>query len=285
MDAMKASGEIEAFETYKIHYMTAIGAEANKDVKVYNFSENMTMTTIDTSGGRVVMSRSVAEFLGLKEGGTFTLNSGAQSFELTLSEIVDTAITKGVFLHTDLFGDIYGTSSAWIRADNITDELIDKINEAGGTAQATSVKDMWGYVEDKVSSINAMKYTLMIFAVLLSVVVLYNLSLLNINERTRDIATLKVLGFKRGKIALSLLFEIMLLTLAGTVCGLILGYPLTYLVLSINKVEIMSFLYYLKPVSYVYSALLALLTSFAINYIFGRSLDKINMIESLKSVE
>ena len=49
--------------------------------------------------------------------------------------------------------------------------------------------------------------------------------------------------------------------------------------------EIMSFLYYLKPVSYVYSALLALLTSFAINYIFGRSLDKINMIESLKSVE
>lgn len=77
------------------------------------------------------MSRSVAEFLGLKEGGTFTLNSGAQSFELTLSEIVDTAITKGVFLHTDLFGDIYGTSSAWIRADNITDELIDKINEAG----------------------------------------------------------------------------------------------------------------------------------------------------------
>ena len=77
------------------------------------------------------------------------------------------------------------------------------------------MKDMWGYVEDKVSSINAMKYTLMIFAVLLSVVVLYNLSLLNINERTRDIATLKVLGFKRGKIALSLLFEIMLLTLAG----------------------------------------------------------------------
>ncbi|MFR1984102.1 MAG: ABC transporter permease [Christensenellaceae bacterium] len=285
MDAMKASGEIEAFEIYKIHYMTAIGAEANKDVKVYNFSENMTMTTIDTSGGRVVMSRSVAEFLGLKEGGTFTLNSGAQSFELTLSEIVDTAITKGVFLHTDLFEDIYGTSSAWIRADNITDELIDKINEAGGTAQATSVEDMWGYVEDKVSSINAMKYTLMIFSVLNSVVVLYKLSLLNINERTRDIATLKVLGFKRGKIALSLLFEIMLLTLAGTVCGLILGYPLTYLVLSINKVEIMSFLYYLKPVSYVYSALLALLTSFAINYIFGRSLDKINMIESLKSVE
>ena len=285
MDAMKASGEIEAFETYKIHYMTAIGAEANKDVKVYNFSENMTMTTIDTSGGRVVMSRSVAEFLGLKEGGTFTLNSGAQRCELTISELVDTAITTGVFLHTDLFEDIYGTSSAWIRADNITDELIDKINEAGGTAQATSVEDMWGYVEDKVSSINAMKYTLMIFAVLLSVVVLYNLSLLNINERTRDIATLKVLGFKRGKIALSLLFDIMLLTLAGSVCCLILGYPLTYLVLSINKVEIMSFLYYLKPVSYVYSALLALLTSFAINYIFGRSLDKINMIESLKSVE
>lgn len=130
-----------------------------------------------------------------------------------------------------------------------------------------------------------MKYTLMIFAILLSVVVLYNLSLLNINERTRDIATLKVLGFTRGKIARSLLYEIMLLTLIGTAFGLALGYPVTYLVLSINKVEIMSFLYYLNPLSYGYSALLALLTSFAINLAFGKSIGRIDMIESLKSVE
>ena len=285
MQKLADDGEIEAFETYTIHYMTASTDEAGKDIKVYNFGENMKMTTIDTGGGKVVVSRSIAEFLNLKKGGKFRLVFGSQTFEFTADEIVDSAITKGGFLHTDQFGEVYGTPSAWIKAEKVTDGLLDKINAVSGTAQASSVAQLWDYVEEKVASINAMKYTLMIFAILLSVVVLYNLSLLNINERTRDIATLKVLGFTRGKIARSLLYEIMLLTLIGTAFGLALGYPVTYLVLSINKVEIMSFLYYLKPVSYVYSALLALLTSFAINLAFGKSIGRINMIESLKSVE
>lgn len=285
MQKLQDEGEIESFETYTVHYMTIVADGASKDIKVYNFSENMKMTTIDTSGGKVVVSRSTADFLGLRKGGKFRLNAGGQSFEFTADEIVDSAITKGVFLCTDDFGGIYGTPSAWIRAERVTDGLLEKINEASGTAQASSVAQLWDYVEEKVSSINAMKYTLMVFAVLLSVVVLYNLSLLNIKERTRDIATLKVLGFMRGKISRSLLYEIMLLTVVGTAFGLVLGFPVTYLVLSINKVEIMSFLYYIKPVSYLYSALLSVLTSFVINFVFGKSIGRVNMIESLKSVE
>ena len=286
MDELKEACEIETYETYKVYYMNASGANKGKDIKVYNFSENMTMTTIDTNNGNVVMSKSVADSLELKEGDSFTLKSGTNTFEFTLNEIVNTAITKGVFLHTDQFGDdIYGTSSAWIKADNVTEALLDKIDDASGTAQASGVQELWDNVEEKASSIDAMKYTLMVFAVLLSVVVLYNLSLLNINERTRDIATLKVLGFTRGRISLILLFEIMLLTLGGTVFGLLLGYPLTYLVLSINTVEVMSFLYYVSPLSYVISAVVALLTSLVINLFFVGSSDKINMIEALKSVE
>lgn len=286
MDALVEAGEIEAYETYKIHYMTISTDEGSKDIKVYNFSsENMTMTTLDTSGGKVVVSEAIADFLGLKKGETFRLGFGGRNFEFTADEIVATAITKGVFLHTDEFSEVYGAPSAWIRAEKVTEELLGKINEASGTAQATSVEELWNYVSEKVSSINAMKYTLMVFAILLSVVVLYNLSLLNINERTRDIATLKVLGFTRRKISASLLCEIMLLTVIGTALGLLLGYPITYLVLSINQIEIMSFLYCLRPVSYVYSALLAVITSLVINLIFGRSVGQVNMIESLKSVE
>ena len=209
MDELKEAGEIETYETYKVYYMNASGANKGKDIKVYNFSENMTMTTIDTNNGNVVMSKSVADSLDLKEGDSFTLKSGTNTFEFTLNEIVNTAITKGVFLHTDQFGDdIYGTSSAWIKADNVTEALLDKIDDASGTAQASGVQELWDNVEEKASSIDAMKYTLMVFAVLLSVVVLYNLSLLNINERTRDIATLKVLGFTRGRISLILCLKL-----------------------------------------------------------------------------
>ena len=62
MQKLADDGEIEAFETYTIHYMTASTDEAGKDIKVYNFGEKMKMTTIDTGGGKVVVSRSIAEF-------------------------------------------------------------------------------------------------------------------------------------------------------------------------------------------------------------------------------
>lgn len=88
--------------------MTASTDDAGKDIKVYNFGENMKMTTIDTGGGKVVVSRSIAEFLNLKKGGKFRLAFGSQTFEFTADEIVDSAITKGVFLHTDQFGEVYG---------------------------------------------------------------------------------------------------------------------------------------------------------------------------------
>lgn len=114
---------------------------------------------------------------------------------------------------------------------------------------------------------------------------LYNLSLLNVKERHRNIATLKVLGFSNLEISSSLFYEIMALVLIGTAFGLLLGFPVLYLVLSINKVELVAFIYHIKPVSYVLAALLSLLTAAGINLVFGWLIKRIDMIDSLKSVE
>lgn len=278
---------VEKVETYTIYYLTLRTANASKDVMVYNFTENMTMTTINTDGGNVVMTKSIADSLDLSAGDEIVLTGSGQTASFTIGEVLQTAITQGVFLQTDEFNGLYGTSSAYIRVkDGIDpDTLIDAVNEAAGTTQATSVEGFRDYVNDRISSISTMEITLMIFAVLLSVVVVYNLSLLNIKERTRDIATMKVLGITSTKIALSLLYEIMVLTVIGTILGLALGFPVTYLVMSINSVEVMNFIYFVKPVSYVYAALISIAAALIINMLFSRSVPKINMTESLKSVE
>ena len=124
-----------------------------------------------------------------------------------------------------------------------------------------------------------------VFAILLALVVLYNLSLMNFRERSRDIATLKVLGFKRKEIALSLLFETMSLTLIGAIIGVLLGYPFLYLVMGTNTVDLVEYLYFIKPVSFVFAFGLSFLTAFFVNFIFSMKTKKIKMVESLKSVE
>ena len=130
-----------------------------------------------------------------------------------------------------------------------------------------------------------MKYTLMVFAILLSVVVLYNLSRLNVKERTRDMATLKVLGFDNFQVSFSLIVEILLLTLIGTAIGACFGYPLMYLVMKLNEMATMAFVYAIRPLSYVLSLFGSIATAILINVIFGLLISKIDMTESLKSVE
>jgi putative ABC transport system permease protein len=101
------------------------------------------------------------------------------------------------------------------------------------------------------------------FAIILAIIVLYNLALLNFRERTRDIATLKVLGFTKHEIASSLLWETMSLTAVGVIFGMLLGYPFLLAVLKLNTVQLVQYLYHIYPLTYVYSFLLTFIVAFA----------------------
>ena len=154
-----------------------------------------------------------------------------------------------------------------------------------GVQSVTTTEDTLQTAEDILATVRIITATVKVFAVLLAVVVLYNLSLLNFRERFRDIATLKVLGIPNGQIAASLIWESMALTLVGTLIGLPLGYPVMVLMLTINQTELLTFLYLIQPLSYLISAAITLVTSFAVNFLLGKRVRKVKMIESLKSVE
>lgn len=284
IELLKSDGKIDHYENYKTFYMTATGKNI-KDIRIYALPQNPQLTTINPNG-QTLISKSVAEDLQVRAGDAVLLSSAGNSFQLTIDALIETSYTKGIFISDDtIFEDSFCTLSMWIKTSNPSDELVDRLNEFNGTRGASTMTAFRESVDKTVSSIETIKMTMMIFSIALAVVVLYNLSLLNIKERNRDIATMKVLGFTQFQIGLSLLYEIMILVLLGTAFGLLLGYPITYLVLSINRIEVLTFIYKIKPISYVISAVISVATALIINFIYTGQIRKINMIESLKSVE
>lgn len=279
----KAGGQIEHYEIYKIYYMTA-QAKNSKDIKVYVLPDNPQLTTINPSNG-AILSQSVAADLGIKKGETLTLSAAGKTVEIVIDQIMENSFTRGIFINDGGFLDgVFYSSGMWIKTHD-TDGLVDEINLINGTKNAYSMQQLRDDVSVTISSIDTIKLTMMIFAIALAVVVLYNLSLLSINERSREVATMKVLGFSNLQVGASLFIEIMALVIFGTAIGMALGYPLTILVMSINKVAVLDFIYRLRAVSYIASAAISVVTALAINLLFFYPVSKINMIESLKSIE
>ena len=116
-------------------------------------------------------------------------------------------------------------------------------------------------------------------------IVLYNLTNINITERIREIATIKVLGFFKNETSDYVFRENRVLTTFGIAVGLVLGVFLHAFVIGQIKVDMVAFDTYIAPMSYVYSIVLTFVFNFLVNRVMSVKLDKINMAESLKSVE
>ena len=247
----------------------------------------------------VAIAKSSAEKVNVKEGDTISFKIMNSTFTRTVGLIYDDFSMKSIFMHAEdnLSGnevmDLYSkyiTSGYLNFLGNPSQEEIDHIveeikNMDIGVATCISLQQTKDKINDLVSSVKLMTMAIKIFAILLAVVCLINLALLNFKERTREIATMKVLGFSLPEIARSLIYEVLILTIVGSALGLCIGYPLLYLILSINQNNYVSFLYYIEPASYILGVVLAVVTSFAVNLFLSFFINKVPMVESLKSVE
>ena len=135
------------------------------------------------------------------------------------------------------------------------------------------------------SALDLVVIVVVLCAGVLAVIVLYNLTNININERIREIATIKVLGFNAGENSAYVFKENILLSVFGAGLGLIGGKFLLDFVISQIKIDMVWFTVLTEPVSYFWSIGLTLLSALVVNFVFYFRLDKINMAEALKSVE
>ena len=140
-------------------------------------------------------------------------------------------------------------------------------------------------LDDTMNSLNYVVIILIVSAGLLAFVVLYNLSNVNISERIRELATIKVLGFYDGEVYKYVTRETILLTIIGIALGLIGGYLLNFYIIDTCEIETLRFTKTIDFISYIYSIAITLFFTIIVNIVTYFALKKIDMIGSLKSVE
>ncbi|OXN00175.1 FtsX-like permease family protein [Bifidobacterium vansinderenii] len=163
--------------------------------------------------------------------------------------------------------------------------LTKALQNSAGVTSVTSYTKVADEFRDQIKAMNSIVLLIIVCAALLAFVVLYNLTNINVSERIREIATIKVLGFKRGEVAMYIYRENLLLTIMGAVLGLLIGSGLHRLIMQSIEQKDVTFGYVISPWSYVWSFLLTLLFSIIVMAVMYPKLVRIPMVESLKSVE
>ena len=244
------------------------------------------------SKGEALVSHSVAERYGAKTGSEITLrDENMRELHLTVKGVFENHVYNYVFITADTYEEQLGEKAEY-------NELFvnflggaDKSAAGAAIARNSNVASVMLYSELKtrlsnmMSSLNYIVLLIIICAAGLAFIVIYNLTNINITERIREIATIKVLGFFRRETSAYVLRENIALTAIGIAAGAGLGILLHRFVMQQIVVDMVDFSPRILPLSYLYSVLLTFGFNFIVDLFMELKLEKINMAESLKSVE
>ncbi len=192
-------------------------------------------------------------------------------------------------LYEKLYGEAPEYNLLYFRALDNSQEARDAFSEAvlayEAASEVQSNTETRGTIEDMLDTLDLVVWVLIICAGLLAFVVLYNLNNININERRRELATLRVLGFHNTEVAAYVYRESVMLTVIGIILGIFMGIALHRYVILTVEVDMLMFGRNINLLSFVYSSLITCMFSALINWVMYFKLKKIDMVESLKSIE
>jgi ABC-type antimicrobial peptide transport system, permease component len=198
-----------------------------------------------------------------------------------------------LYISPETYREIYGEdmepNTVYFKMKNFNEKGVKEIGEnildKRGALNVTYTYNIQGQLDDMLESLDIVIVVLIISAGLLAFVVLYNLNNINITERKRELATIKVLGFYDKEVSAYVLRENILLTIIGVVVGIALGSILHRFVIVTVEIDSVMFTRIIENISFVLSAALTCMFSFLVNAVMYFKLKKIDMVESLKSVE
>ena len=260
---------------------------------VYNLIDYQTEEAISISNEGIIITDKAAEMLGVTVGDEITFIDGDDvQYQFKIENIAKNHVGHYVYMSKEIYENNfkpYKTDIVYLNTKNISDEaqneILKNILNMDGVASVSSINALMQSVSDMLNTMNYVVLVLIVASAMLDFVVLYNLANINIAERQREIATLKVLGFHDNEVDNYINKENIIFTILGIALGLILGTFLTSAIIGSIEIDVLKFIRNIKPISYVYSAIITLLFSFIVNFIIHFVLKKIDMIESLKSVE
>jgi putative ABC transport system permease protein len=244
----------------------------------------------------VIVTEKLARELGLRIGGAIEVNfldGSAAKYRLNVTAVTENYALEYIYVGSGAFKAAFSAdpefNQLFLKTSARTQEqraaLSGELFSAGGVMSVTFNADIVKSFENSFKSLDSIIYVLIISAALLAAVVLYNLTNINIIERKREIATLKVLGFYERETNMYIYRETFLLTLLGIILGIFIGLALFGFVVTTVELKFILIARIIKPLSYILSFALTAVFSLVVNLFIGGKIKKIDMIESLKSVE
>lgn len=239
----------------------------------------------------VILTEKLAGELGLKAGDSFTLNLNGESADLILTGISENYIASYLYIGREKFEETFNTvpefkqilanfsNEAEANVDTARSEIL-KSDQVMGLRSLSSVRESFA---NSLSSIDYIIAVLIVAAGALAIIVLYNLTNINICERKKELATIKVLGFYDYEVSSYVFREINILSLTGTGLGLLLGVWLHKFVIETVEVDAVMFGRNIYLLSFVLAALITFGFTLIVNLIMRKTIKKIDMVESMKA--
>lgn len=277
----------------RVKSITLLAPENYDDVSGFmNFRTSDGKQVESPALNEVIISNSIQERYGADIGDEIVLrNENMDTLRVKVSGVFENHVYNYIFISAETMesqlSELLVFNEAYINfSDN--DDMHQLSADIGRNKSFTSIylfEDIKVRMGNMMNSLNYIVLLIIICAAVLAFIVIYNLTNINITERIREIATIKVLGFFRSETSAYVLRENLVLTAVGTLFGLGLGILLHKFIMAQIVVDLVSFTTRILPMSYVYSVALTFVFNFAVNIFMEIKLDRINMAESLKSVE
>lgn len=269
-----------------------------KDVKEFSelvsFRNRRTHEKYKLDGAGAVLTEKMGKMLGAKVGDTIYIKDSVKGeIPVKIESICENYMGHYLYLSPDLYQQLYGKEPSYNSIYySMQKESLGKLEKVGesvletkGALSVSYISTMIQQLNDMLGSLNVVMIVLLISAGMLAFVVLYNLNNINITERKRELATLRVLGFFDKEVAAYVYRENIILTLIGGAAGIVMGILLHKYVIVTVEIDTAMFGRNIGFSSFAYSFLITLGFSFFVNGVMYFKLKKINMVESLKSIE
>ena len=276
--------------------VSVVGAQTDSQLSRYvTFRTRQGHKAIPFEKDSVVLTEKTALNLGVEPGDSIWVeNSDGERVEMTLTGVTENYMFTRLYVSNAQLQTLLGTQDipwntvyAQTRCDSAADRntMRETLLACNYVTGASFTEDATSMFDNLIVSLNSVVVLIIVCAAALAAVVLYNLISVNLAERKKELATIKVLGFYDKEVYRYIFREIDLLALMGSCVGLLLGIPLHQFIIRTVEMDQLMFIRTIAPHSYLLSVALTMLFTLAVCFVMRRHVKKISMVESMKAPE
>lgn len=252
-------------------------------ISLYDLKRN----AIKLEGEEAVMTEKIANALKLKPGDTIKFSYKDKAYDFTISNIAENYTGNYIYMDKEKFEAITGgkvtTNASYLIGD--ADQIIEEIEDESAVNAIINSTVIYASIDVLMANLNLVIGVITLISVMLALVVLYNLININVSERKRELATIKVLGFYPKEVTSYIFREIFILTILGIIVGYFLGIAMFRYIISVVAPRDILLAYRVHFIPFLYSGLITIAISIALLLIVHNKLKKIDMAEAMSSGE